>query len=160
MLIDEICKKAGQKLNDLSRVKPYIDLSERLMMVNTLSLTQFSYCPSVWMCHSRTKNKINCLYERCQRPVHNGKQIIMNYWKGMVLYCSVYTKTKPELLQLQRNNFFKGRLLHLRQFPATGSPLKIMKMQFFSPEKLFTFLRSWGISIFVAKICSCRKTTW
>ena len=95
MLIDEICKKAGQKLNDLSRVKPYIDLSERLMMVNTLSLTQFSYCASVWMCHSRTKNKINCLYERCQRPVHNGKQIIMNYWKGIVLYCSVYTKTKP-----------------------------------------------------------------
>ena len=47
--IDEICKNAGQKLNELSRVTTYMDLSKRRMLVNTFFLSQFSYCPLVWM---------------------------------------------------------------------------------------------------------------
>ena len=54
-------KKAGQKLNALSKVTPYMD---------------FSYCPLIWMFHSRSKtNKINWPHERCLRIVYIQKQL-------------------------------------------------------------------------------------
>ena len=61
--VDEICKKPGQRLNELSREAPYMELSKRLMRVNRFFLSQFSCYPLAWMCHSRIKNNdINCLH--------------------------------------------------------------------------------------------------
>ena len=73
--VDEICKKAGQKLNALSRVTPYMDLSKRCLLLNAFFISQFSYCPLVWMFHSRGKNnKINRIHERCLRIIYNDKK--------------------------------------------------------------------------------------
>ena len=73
--VDEICKKAGQKLNALSRVTPYMDLSKRRILLNAFFISQFSYCPLVWMFHSRGKNnKINRIHERCLRIIYNDKK--------------------------------------------------------------------------------------
>ena len=41
--VDEICKKAGQKLNALSRVSPYMDLSKRHILLNAFFILQFTY---------------------------------------------------------------------------------------------------------------------
>ena len=61
--------KAGQKLNTLSRVIPYMDVSKRRILLNAFFILQFSYCPLVWMFHSRRKNnKINRIHERCLKP--------------------------------------------------------------------------------------------
>ena len=46
---DEICKKAGQKLNALSRATLYVNLSKRRILSNAFFISQFSYCPLVWM---------------------------------------------------------------------------------------------------------------
>ena len=43
--IDEICKEAGQKMNALSRVIPYMNII----------MSQFNYYPLIWMCHSLSK---------------------------------------------------------------------------------------------------------
>ena len=45
--VDEICKKAGQKLNALSRVTPYMDLSKRRVLLNAFFISQSSYCSLV-----------------------------------------------------------------------------------------------------------------
>ena len=46
--IADISSKGSSKVYTLARVAPYIDLS------------QFNYCPLVWMCYKRTTNrKIN-----------------------------------------------------------------------------------------------------
>ena len=74
--IDEICKKAGQKWNVLSRFTPYMDLPKRRMLLNVFFLSQFSYCPLVWMFHSHGKNKINPLRERCLRIIYNDKKSV------------------------------------------------------------------------------------
>ena len=42
--VDEIHKKAGQKLNAFSRVTPYMDLSKRCILLNAFFISQFSYC--------------------------------------------------------------------------------------------------------------------
>ena len=43
----EVCKKAGQKLNALSGVTPYMDLSKSRILLNTFFISQFSYCQLV-----------------------------------------------------------------------------------------------------------------
>ena len=64
--VDVICKKAGQILDTLSRVTPFMDLSKRRTLLNAFFISQFSYYPLVWMFHRRWKNnKINRIHERC-----------------------------------------------------------------------------------------------
>ena len=43
--VDEICKKAGHKLNALSRVTLYMDLSKQRILLNVFFISQFSYYP-------------------------------------------------------------------------------------------------------------------
>ena len=54
--IDEIFKKAGQKMNALSRVIPYINIKKWRSLLNTFFMSQFNYCPLTWICHSRAEN--------------------------------------------------------------------------------------------------------
>ena len=43
--------------------------------MNAFFKSQFSYCPLVWMCHSRSNNsKINRLNERWLRIIYTDKQ--------------------------------------------------------------------------------------
>ena len=73
--IDSICKKAGLKLNALSRITPYLDFSKKKLLINAFFLSQFNYCQLVWMFHNGTiNNKINRLHERCLRLLYNDKK--------------------------------------------------------------------------------------
>ena len=54
--IENICQKANRKLNTLARVTNYMKLPKRRIM-NKFFKAQFSYCPVVWMFHSRLLNK-------------------------------------------------------------------------------------------------------
>ena len=73
--ISDLCKKASRKISALARIAPFMSIEKRKVVVNALFTTQFSYCPLVWICHSRTKNsKINKLDERCLRIICNDKQ--------------------------------------------------------------------------------------
>ena len=73
--ISELCKKASRKIHALSRVASYMNISKRRILMNAFFKSQFSYCPLVWMCHSRANNgKINRLHERCLRIIYSDKQ--------------------------------------------------------------------------------------
>ena len=73
--LDHIIDKSSHKTNALSRVAPYMNESIKRILMNSFFWSQFSYCPLVWMFHSRTlDNKINCLHERCLRIVYNDKK--------------------------------------------------------------------------------------
>ena len=73
--ISDLCKKAGRKISALARVTPFMGLSKRKLLMNAFFTSQFSYCPLIWMCHSRKNNrKINMLHERCLRIIYNDQQ--------------------------------------------------------------------------------------
>ena len=73
--IHDICEKAGQKLNAISRITACMDFAKRGLLVNAFFYSQFNYCQLVWMCHNRTRNnKINRLHERCLRLIYNDKK--------------------------------------------------------------------------------------
>ena len=58
----------------LVRITPFMCISKRKLLMNAFFKAQFSYCPLVWVCHSRSmNNKINRLHERCLRTIYNNK---------------------------------------------------------------------------------------
>ena len=72
---DKTRKKAGEKLNALSRVTPYMYLPKRHILSNAFFISQFSYSALVWIFHSRGKNnKINQYHGRCLRIIYNDKK--------------------------------------------------------------------------------------
>ena len=63
--INNVCKKAGQKLHALARVSKYMNEQQQRITMTSFVTSQFSYCPLVWMCHDRkSNNKINKIHER------------------------------------------------------------------------------------------------
>ena len=63
-----ICKKSSQKLNTLARITPYMNIQKRRTFMKSFVTSQFSYCPLIWMFHSRRlNNKINSIHERALR---------------------------------------------------------------------------------------------
>ena len=63
-----ICKKAGQKLQALTRISSYMNVEKSRIMMNTFAMSQFSYCTHIWMFQDRSVNKkINKIHERAIR---------------------------------------------------------------------------------------------
>ena len=69
--IESLCKKASQKLNALSRLASSTNFKRRRLIMNSFVICRFSYCPVVWIFHSRKLNtRINRLHERALRVVY------------------------------------------------------------------------------------------
>ena len=66
--VKSICKKAGQKLHALSRISHFLDTKQLKRIMKVFILSQFNYCPLVWMFCDRTlNNRINHIHERALR---------------------------------------------------------------------------------------------
>ena len=110
--IENVCKNASLKLSALSRVAPFADLPQKKILFNAFFQSQFSYCPLVWTCHSKTlNNKINRLHERCLRLIYNDK-----HCSTIPLDWSVFIHTRN--LQLLVTEMYKS---------AKGMSPKIMQ---------------------------------
>ena len=73
--VSDICTKASQKLHALSRVSHLMDFKHRKKILHAFILSQFGYCPLVWMFHSRQLNqRINRLHERALRIVYQDQK--------------------------------------------------------------------------------------
>ena len=66
--IENLCKKASQKIGTLSRLSNHLNDSQKRLALNYTVKYQFSYCTVVWMVCSRTsKTMINKVNERAMR---------------------------------------------------------------------------------------------
>ena len=73
--LNNICKKALNKLNALSRQCAILPFEKRKVLMHAFIISQFNYCPLVWMCHNRaTNNKINNLHYRALRMVYDDQR--------------------------------------------------------------------------------------
>ena len=69
--VNKICNIVNKKLNALHRIGSHMSLDKRKMLLRAFIESQFSYCPLIWMFHSRTlNNKINRLHEKALRIVY------------------------------------------------------------------------------------------
>ena len=70
--VSTLCNKTGKKVTALSRLVKFMPFTKRKLLMKTFIESQFSYCPIIWMFHSRKLNrKINHIHERALRLVYN-----------------------------------------------------------------------------------------
>ena len=108
MNIDIVINKVIRKVNTLSRVMPYMSLSKKKKLVNSFFNSQFSYCPLVWMFHSRIiNNKINCLHERCLCLQYGDK---LSYFENLLeqdKFVTIHTRNLQILAKRKCSKYIK-----------------------------------------------------
>ena len=73
--VNTLLKKGSKKYHALARVCNYMNKKKRRILMNAFITSQFSYCPLVWMLHSRTlNNKINKIHEKTLRLVYKDEK--------------------------------------------------------------------------------------
>ena len=70
--INKICKFAANQLNTLIRLKSFLGLKEKEVLVNSFIYSNFNYCPLVWMfSNKKSLDKIESLRKRALRFLLN-----------------------------------------------------------------------------------------
>ena len=91
--INNSCAKPSQKLNALCRVSSFMSTNNKRLVMKVFISSQFSYCPLIWMNHSRTlNNKINRIHERSLRVVYDNKAVTFQELLDKDKAVSIYTK--------------------------------------------------------------------
>ena len=71
--VSQLCKKASQKLHALSRTASCMTFDQKRLILNYFLTSHSSYCPIVWMFHSRMLNeRSNHINKRALRIVHKN----------------------------------------------------------------------------------------
>ena len=72
--VTSLHKKANQKLHALSRIDNYMDSEKLKHVMKAFILSQFSYCPLLWMLSERgLNNKIDHLHEKAIRIAYKDE---------------------------------------------------------------------------------------
>ena len=91
--VSELCKKAGKKLNALSRLCKVLSFKKRKSLVKAYFESQFKYCPLVWMCCNRTlNNKMNALHYRSLQIVYKDYESSFEDLLECDKSCTVHNK--------------------------------------------------------------------
>jgi len=122
--VSKLCDKASMKINALARICPFMPHEQRKILMNAYFLSQFGYCPLVWMNHSREmNNRINHLHERTLRIVYEDyqssfqqlldkdKSVTIHQRNLRILAFEIY-KTKNNLSPNIMNEIFKWKQPH------------------------------------------------
>ena len=135
--VTSLCKKATQKLHALARVAPFNETIKLRILMKAFVESQFSYCPLVWMFHSRNlNNRINRLHERALRisyrdTISSFEELLLNdnsftiHEKNLQRLAIEMYKVKNNLTPpFMKNVFLVSKndinLRHKREFETTN----------------------------------------
>ena len=63
--MDKICLKSANQLNALTRLKRFLENEERKVLINSFVLSNFNYCPLVWMLtNAKSVHKIEAILRK------------------------------------------------------------------------------------------------
>ena len=70
--VDIICTKANRKLKALYRLRSKLDFSQKLVLYNSFIMSQFNYCPVIWMfCGQIANTKIDNILRKALQSLYN-----------------------------------------------------------------------------------------
>ena len=106
--VSQLCKKASKKLHALARIFKYVETSKRRILVNAFIISQFSYCPLIWMFHSRKmEHSINRIHERALRLIYpSDSKLTFKELLNKNKTVSIHQKS----LQVLATEIFKAKL--------------------------------------------------
>ena len=136
-----LCKKANCKLHALSRVSEYMTLNKPRILMKSFIISQFNYCPLIWMIQNRgLNNKINHIHERALRIAYD-----------------VYSSTFEDLLNKDKSVTIYQR--NLQQLAIGIFKVKIGIAPIIMNE-IITFVKNntYNLSILPGKTCILYST--
>ena len=99
-----IIKESSRKINVLSRITPYMNLTKRKLLMNSFFTSQFNYCPLVWMCHNHTiNNKINRLHDDNNNDNKSSFQELLDKDKGVTIHVKNVRALAIEMFKVSNN---------------------------------------------------------
>ena len=123
--IGSLCRKAGQKISALARLKNYLTSDQRNLLLNSVIKSQFTYCPLIWMFTSRyLSNALNNIHERALRLIYNDHEKSFN---------SILTENNLKTIH-QKN--LESLAIEIYKFQNGLSP-PIMNDIFFSRQNIY-----------------------
>ena len=138
--IINICKKANSKLHALARVSNLMNKDKLRILMKAFIESQFSYCPLVWMFHSRTlNNKIYKLHERALRLVYKGDKLTCHQLLNMDNSVSIHHRNLQKLaieIFKAKNNLSPGFMNTV--FPLSHNPYNLHSNTIFKTEIIQT----------------------
>ena len=121
-------------------------------------MSQFSYCPLVWMCHNRTlNNKINKLHERVSRLVFDDRQSTfeelinidksgtIHYRNLQVLATELYKVRHGLAPELTKDIFKKRNVTYNFRKNSTFETRNINSVYYGSETKSFLGPKMWNL---------------
>ena len=73
--IDKICLKSANQLNALVILKRFLENEERKVLINNFVLSNFNYCPLVWMlANAKSVHRIEAIQKRALRFMFNDHE--------------------------------------------------------------------------------------
>ena len=117
--VASLYKKASQKLHALTRIVDYMNLSKRKALMKTFAISQFNYCPLVWMFHSgKLNHRINSILERALRVTYQDfKSTLLQllqkdnsvtiHQRNLQVLATEIFKAKNDLLPENMNEMFE-----------------------------------------------------
>ena len=73
--IEKMCSKVNSKTNALRRIRKYLTVDKGVTLFNAFILSNFNYCPIIWMfCRKSANVVINKAHKKALRVVYNKPQ--------------------------------------------------------------------------------------
>ena len=124
-----LCRKAGQKISALARLKNYFTSDQRNVPLNSVITSQFTYCPLIWMFMSRClNNPLNNIHKQALRLIYNDHKKSFN---------SVSTENNLKILHQEKLEFLA---VEINKFQNGWSP-PIMREILFSRQNIYNLQR-------------------
>ena len=77
--VGSLCRKSGQKISALARLKNYLTSDQRNLLLNSVIKSRFTYCPLIWMFRSLyLNNALNNTHEQTLRLIYNDHEKSFN----------------------------------------------------------------------------------
>ena len=65
------CRKVNQKVQAFGRLRPFIGEQKSRLLLSSVIMSNFSYCPLIWLfCSKGANNKINRTHKRAPRTLY------------------------------------------------------------------------------------------
>ena len=70
--VQTLCQKVNKKTSAFSRLNMYISREQALSICNVVILSNFNYCPLIWLfCNKGANKKIDRAHKRALKILHN-----------------------------------------------------------------------------------------
>ena len=138
--LTKLCKKVSSKLHALARISNYMCQDKLRVLIKAFIESQFSYCPLVWMFHSRTlNNRINKLHERGLRLAYKDSQLTFNELLQKDQSFSIHHRNLQKLAteMYKAYNDLSPELVK-SMFPRRAIPYSLRKRNPFEPTNTHT----------------------